>query len=89
MARLSQSKGDGLRLFLVNIVTQLCKHAGPLNEIYETSKGTLVLYMSYICGAYPMVALQVFANIDDVVLFAEPNDKEELAKAYMCLHVKT
>lgn len=57
-----------------------------MNEIYETHKDALDFYLVYIREAHPTDGWQVFSNIDDDVLFAEPTDAEERAElAGICM----
>ncbi len=57
-----------------------------MNEIYETYKEALDFYLVYIREAHPTDGWQVFSNIDDDVLFAEPTDEEERAElAGVCM----
>lgn len=57
-----------------------------MNEIYETYKDRIDFYLVYIREAHPTDGWQVFSNINEDVLFAEPtNADERAALAGVCM----
>jgi hypothetical protein len=57
-----------------------------MNEIYETYKDRVDFYLVYIREAHPTDGWQVFSNLNDGVLHADPKDADERANlAGVCM----